>query len=296
MSLLDRLREAVKRVEDSREIWSIAYLAVLIYAFSVIVITGVFFSAPYLVTSENSLLFGLGMLSYNHGYLLNNCHQLPQRSLSLNNIQLPVCSRDMGIYVGCLIGVLSAFKFRAKSKLLNSIWFAGALMTPLMVDGVSQTLLTMRESTNTIRFATGILFGLGMMYYVTVKTIHYAKRSEIDYMRVRGTSKMVFIVFTAVIVLLSITSSSWYLTREEAYQMVLKSYPGEKLEPHTYIPPNALNTVSRDPYLDSHRTDILDDLTHIKAVTEGGQWAFTGVYGRYYVSVNDGKVTVMTGY
>jgi uncharacterized membrane protein len=92
-------------------------------------------------------------------YLLGdlNCHQLSERSLYLNDNQMPFCSRDLGIFAGLVLGLAVAMTFRWRIRLF---WFVISLI-PIALDGFAQT-LTGYESENSIRILTGILAGTGV--------------------------------------------------------------------------------------------------------------------------------------
>ena len=114
-----------------------------------------------------------------------NCHNKAERSWDINGNQMPVCTRDLGIFLGVAIGgavfrqrgynrwtvkdsVLSIFKESFLDKIYakgwrNHIFFGCALLTilPLAIDGFTQ-LLTSYESNNPLRIATGIPFGFGL--------------------------------------------------------------------------------------------------------------------------------------
>lgn len=114
-----------------------------------------------------------------------NCHQKHERSLEINGNQMPVCTRDLGIFFGLFIGGL-LFTQRGWNRwtvkdtclsLLPAAWLIPVydrnwrlfawlgvgflLCTPLLFDGFYQ-LLTDYESTNYKRVLTGIPFGFGL--------------------------------------------------------------------------------------------------------------------------------------
>ena len=114
-----------------------------------------------------------------------NCHQKAERSWEVNNNQLPVCTRDVGIFAGLFIGGV-VFSRRGwnrwtvrdtclsllpdsmlhgvyTSNRRTMVWLAcGVLLClPLIADGFLQ-LLTSYESTNLKRILTGIPFGFGL--------------------------------------------------------------------------------------------------------------------------------------
>lgn len=97
------------------------------------------------------------------------CHGIPSRCLAVWGTKMPICARCTAIYVGLFAGVVvfvlySAVRSRAAAwnperdeRLLRYGMFAAAL--PLAVDGITQA-LRLRESTNGLRLATGLLAGL----------------------------------------------------------------------------------------------------------------------------------------
>ena len=124
----------------------------------------------------SALIYGFGDL---------NCHQKYERSWKINDNQMPVCTRDVGIFFGLAIG---GFWFSRKGynrwtvkdtclSLLPDRWLEGtylnnrrtlvwllcgiALCLPLIIDGFTQ-LLTSYESNNITRPLTGIGFGVGL--------------------------------------------------------------------------------------------------------------------------------------
>lgn len=117
-------------------------------------------------------------------YLLGdlNCHQRSSRSLYLNDNQLPVCARDVGISLGAVAGAcilffvirtpsmfltfLSPLPGKMRKTLLKYLppWLAAILVAipfllPTGFDGFYQ-LLTPYESTNPIRLISGFFLGV----------------------------------------------------------------------------------------------------------------------------------------
>jgi len=82
--------------------------------------------------------------------LIIRCHQLPERSFSFCNRQVPLCARCLGITVGAL-----AFPIYARD-----LRIAALLIAVMIVDGGTQA-LGFRMSKNWLRFASGIGFSLG---------------------------------------------------------------------------------------------------------------------------------------
>lgn len=95
------------------------------------------------------------------------CHQLPSRTLSLGGMQLPMCARDTGIYLGIFITIVFLYatkRFNADKppELLYSLVLCISTV-PMLFDGVS-SYLGLRESNNVLRLITGIYFGSSLMF------------------------------------------------------------------------------------------------------------------------------------
>tara|TARA_B100001564_G_scaffold227169_1_gene191563 strand:+ start:175 stop:942 length:768 start_codon:yes stop_codon:yes gene_type:complete len=114
-----------------------------------------------------------------------NCHQNHERSWEIGGNQMPVCTRDVGIFFGLMMGGV-VFSRRAHNRwtvrdtclsLVPDEWLGEvyvknqrtlawlacgvALCVPLIIDGFTQ-LLTSYESNNLTRPLTGAPFGLGL--------------------------------------------------------------------------------------------------------------------------------------
>ena len=118
-----------------------------------------------------------------------NCHQKHDRSWTINENQMPVCVRDIGIFLGFFMGSLF-FRLRGynrwtvrdtflsvfddesiKSVYLNDgrmrlmMLFLALGIVPMAIDGFTQ-LLTVYESTNIIRLITGFMAGFVIGWFV----------------------------------------------------------------------------------------------------------------------------------
>lgn len=114
-----------------------------------------------------------------------NCHQNHERSWTVGGNQMPVCTRDVGIFFGLMMGGV-LFSRRSYNRwtvrdtclsLLPDEWLVGVyeknrrtfawiacgvlLCVPLLIDGFTQ-LLTNYESNNFTRPLTGAPFGVGL--------------------------------------------------------------------------------------------------------------------------------------
>ena len=81
------------------------------------------------------------------------CHGIPHRCLFLFGTRMPICARCTAIYIGLIVGA-AAFLIvpGIHEKFLRVVMVLA--MLPMAVDGFTQ-LLRLRESTNTLRIATG---------------------------------------------------------------------------------------------------------------------------------------------
>lgn len=115
---------------------------------------------------------GFAKAIYNLGDV--NCHQKSSRSLFINGNEMPFCSRDLGIFLGLVIGVgITVFR-----KLDIKVWWIILGLTPIAIDGIGQTILGLWESTNPVRILTGILAGIitGVALGIIFHEILYSKK------------------------------------------------------------------------------------------------------------------------
>ena len=92
------------------------------------------------------------------------CHHRPERTFKIKKYYFPVCSRCTGLYLGFFVSIilLSLVNFSHTNILMVFL-----MLIPCGVDGASQ-LLGLRESTNSLRFLTGLIagIGLGMLLFI----------------------------------------------------------------------------------------------------------------------------------
>lgn len=89
------------------------------------------------------------------------CHQIPERSISINGVQFFVCARCMGIYIGFMIAFLLALYYREFKRDDFHFKWCVLLLMPMAFDGTTQ-LVGLRESTNLLRLFTGMAGGIAM--------------------------------------------------------------------------------------------------------------------------------------
>ena len=100
-----------------------------------------------------------------------DCHRMPSRSFFYKKKQFPVCARCTGIYLGFFVMIPMLWFYQI--GMILSI----ALILPTLLDGLTQAYLN-RESTNFLRFSTGILSGIGMSGFSERITYHTYKFIE----------------------------------------------------------------------------------------------------------------------
>ncbi len=97
------------------------------------------------------------------------CHQLPERSLMINETVLPVCARDTGIYIGMFVSLVYLMIKKRwkcdKPPALKITVILCLMIIPMGVDGVS-SYLGLRSTTNIIRIITGALFGMTLPFFL----------------------------------------------------------------------------------------------------------------------------------
>ena len=123
--------------------------------------------------------------AFTYGFGDINCHQKYSRSWVINENQMPVCVRDIGIFAGAALGAALFGRFGLNrwtirdtllsiipdnaltgiyqnNRRMHAFLGIGLLCAvPMGIDGFTQ-LLTDYESTNPIRLITGLGFGIGL--------------------------------------------------------------------------------------------------------------------------------------
>ena len=132
-----------------------------------------------------------------------NCHQKHERSWELNGNQMPMCTRDVGIFFGFVVGAalfgrrgLNRWTVRdtflsiipdqrlepiylTDKRMLAMLAIIGLGLIPIAVDGFTQH-LTDYESTNPVRVVTGLLCGLVLGWFIAASASARTKYFEDD--------------------------------------------------------------------------------------------------------------------
>ena len=98
------------------------------------------------------------------------CHRKPERSFFWKGKQFPLCARCTGINLGYI--VLPLFLFGVIR--IPLVWTI-ALIVPTYIDGLIQAYFNI-ESTNSRRFITGLMSGIGTMSLVSIIGIYIGKQ------------------------------------------------------------------------------------------------------------------------
>ncbi len=229
--------------------------------------------SPILLYSSSQPLTDLGGFMNSAAGLTFMCHQLPYRSFVWGGIPFPVCARDVGIYMGAIAG-FATLMLPARPKRLGSVWLLAAALLPILLDGVSQTILGLRESNNIIRVVTGLVFGFGAAAFL-------ANRFFLRWtpgFRERVVHRRLYVLDAAAAALAVMLVASalsgglgvHYLGREGAIE---KALAGSSVESPAYVGAyyvSSLAPVSAygDSFYGNHRDLILDDLKDSDFVKE----------------------------
>lgn len=94
------------------------------------------------------------------------CHRIPERSFFIKGHQFPVCARCTGFYTGLLAYIIINSIYRHAYD-FNMLIVSMILMIPVAADGLTQY-FGPRESTNSLRFITGFIGGIGLIIFLKI--------------------------------------------------------------------------------------------------------------------------------
>ena len=112
------------------------------------------------------------------------CHQLPERSFVGGGVQVPVCARDTGIYIGFVVAfAVIALVHRGERPRGFSrpyVWAVmGVLLALLAWDGVT-SYSALRATTNAVRLFTGLGtgFSAAVLVYPMIQDVLWRRASN----------------------------------------------------------------------------------------------------------------------
>ncbi len=88
--------------------------------------------------------------------------------MGMTAYKFAMCARNTAIFAGLLLGALGFAVWtrgRLESEEWPNKWLLVAALVPIAIDGTTQ-LVMLRESTNTLRLATGGLAGFALSFYL----------------------------------------------------------------------------------------------------------------------------------
>jgi uncharacterized membrane protein len=141
---------------DRRLYW--IYLVALVLWVSMIVIAPVIASSEVLQPLSRPIYYVFSAI----------CHQENDRCLHLMGEPFAACSRCTFMYLGVLVSSIAypLVGWPRRPRVLY-LFIAAA---PLILDGGTQ-LIGLRESTNTLRALTGLLFGCAIAFYIAPEAV-----------------------------------------------------------------------------------------------------------------------------
>jgi uncharacterized membrane protein len=133
------------------------WLLILNVLFGVVVGLAIFAPMLYVLGQDNiaSRIFAL------YHFI---CAQVPSHSYFLGGYQLALCARNLAIYSSLFAGTLIFRGVRNRLPILGwRLWLL--TMLPMALDGFTQ-MFGLRESNWELRTLTGIIFGLGICWFM----------------------------------------------------------------------------------------------------------------------------------
>ncbi|MEJ2054661.1 MAG: DUF2085 domain-containing protein [Calditrichaceae bacterium] len=128
--------------------------------------------APIIVKSNNPLFEYTGAAVYFFADPI--CHQLPERSLSINNFPMPVCARCFAVYLGGFLIFLLAFIYRPVIQWPKKLYFyAGAFILPeILLEH-----LNIYHNNFPLRLLSGFILGM-LLFRIVLEAIAQTKVLE----------------------------------------------------------------------------------------------------------------------
>ncbi len=91
------------------------------------------------------------------------CHQLDEKTFTVNGAKLFVCARCTGIYLGALLSSVASLIFAKRITLGIKLLYIS--MIPMLID-VAATTFKIYDYSKTLAFFTGLFFGSVVFVYI----------------------------------------------------------------------------------------------------------------------------------
>ncbi|HHQ45137.1 MAG TPA: DUF2085 domain-containing protein [Candidatus Altiarchaeales archaeon] len=254
--------KAVEVNHRLERLWTVAgynalFIPYLLLCLSVFLII----TAPFFIASESPRYRGVGMTVSIISGVANFCHQIPYRSFVFDGVPQPVCSRDVGIYSGALLGLATIF-LGNPPKILSQKRILLIAFAPIVLDGFTQTVFALRESNNILRFATGIIFTFGVFAFFTQRLLNPRLPILRENILSRNTLIfdliLVFLVFSLFATMLE-PFGKRLMSKNRAIELAQTPQFSGPAKAY-YIPTNAPLSIRFDPFFGRHKTPIFEDL------------------------------------
>ncbi|PMC36779.1 hypothetical protein CJ195_15250 [Bacillus sp. UMB0899] len=89
------------------------------------------------------------------------CHRIPERCIHFNGKPMNLCTRCFAMLLGYMCTPIAL-----AINIVVPFWISIIMAIPLLIDGFTQR-WGWRQSSNSIRFITGILFGIGQSILIS---------------------------------------------------------------------------------------------------------------------------------
>ena len=142
----------IRLIKNKKVLRTIIFLSLLIWCF------GFSFNLLFGNSIESAIAYPFLKKIYH-----TVCHQLDEKTFSINGEKLLVCARCTGIYLGALISSIASLIFiRNISIKMKLLYFS---MIPMLIDVLSTTLGVYTYSKE-LAFFTGLFFGSVVFIYI----------------------------------------------------------------------------------------------------------------------------------
>lgn len=185
-----------------------------------ILIVKIFFSALILVGLIAWLILTpSGFFGNLHAVGYSLCHQIAERSFFFYDMQMPLCSRCTGMYIGVLVGFSFLLPSKKRSQLPSKkiMWLLGGALILFTIDGINSYLgflpssPRLYASQNWLRLVTGTMLGLAIPLFLVPIFNQTVWRQSIDEPIVHTFQHFFFMLGIALLIDLAILADVQWL-------------------------------------------------------------------------------------